>query len=80
MPVLAGSDALPSPGQLAKVAGYGFVAELTLDPQAPFATLKRYLEGLDASPEVFGRLESLPGFVRSQVAMQIQKRYRPRAR
>ena len=79
VPVLAGSDPLPSPGQVAKVGGYGFVAEVDLDAKAPFATLKGYLEGLEASPRTFGRLESLAGFVRSQVAMQVQKRYRPRA-
>jgi hypothetical protein len=79
MPVLAGSDPLPSPDQLAKVGGYGFVAEVDLDANAPFAILRGYLEGLEASPRTFGRLESLPGFIRSQVAMQIQKRYRPRA-
>jgi hypothetical protein len=78
-PVLAGSDPLPSPGQVAKVGGYGFVAEVELDAKAPFATLRGYLEGLEASPRTFGRLESLAGFVRSQVAMQVQKRYRPRA-
>jgi hypothetical protein len=79
VPVLAGSDPLSSPDQLAKVGGYGFVAEVDLDGQAPFAALRGYLEGLETSPRTFGRLESLPGFVRSQVAMQVQKRYRPRA-
>jgi hypothetical protein len=80
VPVLAGTDPLSLPGQLAKVGGYGFVAEVALDNQAPFAALRGYLEGLEASPRTFGRLETLPGFVRSQVAMQVQKRYRPRAR
>jgi hypothetical protein len=79
VPVLAGSDPLPSPGQVAKVGGYGFVAGTDLDPQAPFAALRGYLEGLRTSPETFGRLESLPGFVRSQLAMQVQKRARMRA-
>lgn len=78
VPVLAGSDPLPSPDQVARVGGYGFVAELCLDLRAPFAALRRYLEGLEASPRTFGRLEGLPGFVRSQVTMQIQKRGRRR--
>jgi hypothetical protein len=78
VPVLAGSDPLPSPRQIAKVAGYGFVAEVSLDAHAPFAALRSYLETLATSPRTFGRLESLPGFVRSQIAMQIQKRKRPR--
>jgi hypothetical protein len=78
VPVLAGSDPLPSRGQIAKVGGYGFVAEVDLDAKTPFATLRGYLESLEISPRTFGRLESLPGFIRSQVAMQVQKRYRPR--
>jgi hypothetical protein len=78
VPVLAGSDPLPSPRQIAKVAGYGFVAEVSLDAHAPFAALRSYLEPLATSPRTFGRLERLPGFVRSQIAMQIQKRKRPR--
>jgi hypothetical protein len=79
VPVLAGSDPLPSPDQLAKVGAYGFVADVSLGASAPFAALRGYLESLETSPRTFGRLESLPGFVRSQVAMQVQKRYRPRA-
>jgi hypothetical protein len=78
--VLPGSDPLPFAGQLAKVAGYGFVAEVALGREAPFATLKGWLDRLEASPRSFGRLETLPGFIRSQVAIQLQKRYRPRAR
>jgi hypothetical protein len=78
VPVLAGSDPLPSPDQLAKVGGYGFVAEVDLDAPAPFAALRGYLEGLATSPRTFGSLESLPGFVRSQLAMQVQKRLRQR--
>ena len=76
--MLAGSDPLPSPHQLAKVGGYGFVADVALDAAAPFAALRDYLEHLETSPRTFGRLASLPGFVRSQLAVQIQKRYRPR--
>lgn len=78
--VLAGSDPLPFPAQLSKVGGYGFVAELALDQEAPFAAIREYLDGLEASPKSFGQLESLSGFIRSQLAMQIQKRGRPRAR
>jgi hypothetical protein len=77
IPVLAGSDPLPLPHQLAKVGGYGFMAEVTLDENMPFATLRGYLESLDTSPNTFGRLESLSGFLRSQVTMQIRKHYRP---
>ena len=79
VPVLAGSDPLPSPDQFAKVGGYGFVAEVDLDAQAPFAVLRGYLEGLQTSPRTFGRLESLPGFVRSQLMMQGHQRNRLRA-
>ena len=79
MPVLAGSDPLPWPAQISRVGSYGFVAEVDLDAPAPFAALRTYLERLATSPRTFGRLESLPGFVRSQVAMQMQKRDKPKA-
>jgi hypothetical protein len=77
--VLPGSDPLPFAEQLPKVGGYGFVAGVALGRDAPFATLKGYLDHLETSPRSFGRLETLPGFIRSQVAMQIQKRYRAQA-
>jgi hypothetical protein len=35
--------------QIVKVAGYGFVAEMSLDAHAPFAARRRYLETLATS-------------------------------
>ena len=68
--VLPGSDPLPFPGQVRKVGGYGFVLTGDVVPERPAAGLKRILAGLTQSPPSFGRRESLPGFVRSQLGMQ----------
>jgi hypothetical protein len=77
--VLPGSDPLPFAAQLAKVAGYGFVADTALDEASPFATLRGCVDRQDGTPRRFGRLETPAGFLRSQIAMQIRKRRRPRA-
>ncbi len=74
--VLPGSDPLPFVDQVRKVAGYGFVLDGALDRDRPAAGLKALIAGLAASPRPYGRLESLPGFVRSQIKMQIVKRLR----
>ena len=79
IPVLPGSDPLPFAAQLTKVAGYGFMADAALDQTTPFATLRGYIDHHRASLKRFGRLESLAGFLRSQIAMQIQKRRGPPA-
>lgn len=77
--VLPGSDPLSFPGQVSKVAGYGFVAEAPLDEATPLAALGRYLAKAGPALRRFGRLETLPGFLRAQVAMQLRKRRRQRA-
>lgn len=76
--VLPGSDPLPFEAQLAKVAGYGFVADVALDQHHPFAALRSTIDRHDGALRPFGRLETVAGFIRSQVAMQIRKRRRPR--
>ncbi len=77
--VLPGSDPLPFAAQLAKVAGYGFIADVALDQANPFATLRGAIDRHDGRLRSFGRLETVTGFIRAQVAMQIQKRRRPGA-
>lgn len=72
--VLPGSDPLPLPQEISKVARYGLVAEVPFDHEAPFAPLRRYLRELDGSPRSFGALERLAPFLHRQVAMQIRKR------
>jgi hypothetical protein len=75
--VLPGSDPLPFPQEVVKVARYGFALPGPLDAARPFAALRRMLAGLAASPAPFGRLERWHSFVHRQVAMQLGKRRRP---
>lgn len=71
---LAGTDPLPLGRDEGKVGQYGFLAELALDEDRPFAALKAWLAGLDCSPRTYGRLESTLGFFYAQSVMQIRKR------
>ncbi len=72
--VLPGSDPLPFAGEVRKPGSYGFVAEVTCDPDRPFATLRTWLESQTRSPRIYGRRERLPVFLRHQIAMQLRKR------
>ncbi len=74
--VLAGSDPLPLPNQVSAVGRFGFVAEFPLDPDRPFKSLEAWLRACRRSPESYGALQGLSGFLRHQVAMQIRKRLR----
>lgn len=72
--VLAGTDPLPLPGEEEKPGRFGFLLEGAPDPERPFAALSARLKALDRSPETYGRLESVPRFLRQQIAMQLRKR------
>ncbi len=76
MKVLAGTDPLPLAAEAGKAGRFGFVARCGLDPDRPFATLAAWLGEPGGSPETYGRLEGIPGFLRAQIAMQIAKRLR----
>lgn len=73
--VLPGSDPLPLAAEAAVAAGrYGFVLEGSIDPDRPFADLKRQLLSLREQPASFGRLQPVLPFVQRQIAMQLRKR------
>jgi hypothetical protein len=72
--VLPGSDPLPFPSQAGRAGRYGFLAQFTLDAARPATSLLGHLRTLRTSPCTFGRLEHLPGFMMSQVRMQLRKR------
>lgn len=73
--VLAGTDPLPLPGEEAKPGRFGILIAGDPDPDSPFASIKAALTALDRSPPTYGRLESMPRFVRHQLAMQLRKRF-----
>ena len=72
--ILPGTDPLPLAHQVTKAGRYGFVLPGLLDDRAPAGCIKALLRQGAAQPRVFGKLESLPRFVRCQIAMQLQKR------
>ncbi len=72
--VLPGSDPLPFAPQTTKAGRCGFHLQATLDQRRPAEQLLAMLRHCESQPRVFGRYESLPGFVGQQVAMQLHKR------
>ena len=72
--VLAGTDPLPAPGEEYSVARYGISLEADLDPRRPFASLLPRLLYGDVPVHLVGRRDSLPRFVRRQVALRMAKR------
>lgn len=72
--VLPGTDPLPF-ARFQRVAGrYGFVLDGDLDENAVTRTFIDLLRAMSRQPLVYGHRESLPGFVRSQLAMQLRNR------
>jgi hypothetical protein len=73
LPILPGSDPLPLPAQEGNAGRYGFVLPDRLDPLRPGSDLRNRLRRMVGQPEVFGRRESLLGFLRSQSALQLRR-------
>jgi hypothetical protein len=71
--VLPGSDPLPFAHQAGNAGRYGFVLECEPDLQAPAAQIRQRVGQLDAQPQVFGRLESITGFLHVQTRIQARK-------
>ena len=73
VPVLPGSDPLPFASQARKPGRYGFVLEAPVDMGSPALMIRKQLLHR-LQPRWYGRLESLPNFIRNQVAMQVRGR------
>ncbi|MEO0362863.1 MAG: hypothetical protein AAF322_17205 [Pseudomonadota bacterium] len=74
-PVIAGTDPLPFKGSERRVGRFGFVADVELGEERPFAVFADWLRTLAASPPLYGRLERPLAFVAAQIAMQARKRF-----
>jgi hypothetical protein len=78
-PVLPGSDPFPFTWDGRRVGTYGIEFEGELDVCKPFQSLKRLAFGDANSTKMFGGLESIPHFIRNQLAIQVhnlQRRWR----
>lgn len=76
--VLAGSDPLPLRGHERRAGSYGFQLAGPLDYDGPAACVVGRLRGLRRNPPIYGELEGLVPFVRSQLEMQAVKWTRQR--
>lgn len=71
---LPGSDPLPLSWEIGKPGSFGCVLGAPLETSRPAERLIQILHGLRAQPPLFGSPGSLPGFVRSQVALRLRRR------
>jgi SAM-dependent methyltransferase len=72
MLVLPGSDPLPRTGEIERIGRYGFVLHLPLDFHRPALALKTHLDALERQPATFGRLQSPPRFLASQLSLRLR--------
>lgn len=75
--VLPGADPLPHPAEATIAGSYGFAIDGPFDPDHPAASLRALLTAPTAEPRPFGRRRSLPGVVRSQLALRFAPRSAP---
>jgi hypothetical protein len=71
---LPGSDPLPLRWEIRKPGRLGTVLEAPLDLSRPVESLLGALRGLQHQPPLFGRPDSLLGFVRSQLGLRLRSR------
>jgi hypothetical protein len=73
--VLPGTDPFPFGGDYRRVGGFGFFAETPIDEQAPWASLRSWLDELQQSPTSFGHALGPVKFVVNQFGIQIYNRF-----
>jgi hypothetical protein len=71
--ILPGTDPFPFRWDCKRVGSFGMEWPGGLEPDAPFRSLKSLISKPEISGERFGRLESLPAFIRNQVAIQLRR-------
>lgn len=74
--ILPGSDPLPLASECRRPGSYGFSVEAPVDLERPWASLKAALARPDCVPRPFGERETASRFIRNQVYMQFDKRWR----
>ena len=70
--ILPGTDPFPFRWDASRVGSFGIEWRGGLDPDAPFQSLKSLLANQSGAGEPFGRLESIPAFIRNQVAIRLR--------
>ena len=77
--IVPGSDPLPFASHSERAGQYGFVLTAGIDPDHPARTVVQYLLSRKDQPCPFGRLMPLPGFLASQLRMQLRARFQKRS-
>jgi hypothetical protein len=71
--ILPGTDPFPFQWDCRRVGSFGMEWPGGLAPDAPFRSLKALVSEQGKAGKRFGRLESLPAFIRNQVAIQLRR-------
>ena len=71
--ILPGTDPFPFQWDSRRVGSFGMEWRGGLKADTPFRSLKSLISGQGTAGERFGRLESLPAFIRNQVAIQLRR-------
>jgi hypothetical protein len=74
IPVLAGSDPLPLPGQVSRVGSYGFLLDAAWETSMPATGIVGAISALRVSPPVYGQLSSIQSMVRAQLDLRWRRR------
>jgi hypothetical protein len=73
--VVPGTDPFPFGGDYRRVGAFGFVAEVDVEPAAPWRSLRAWLESSPRSPRSFGAACGPVRFFVNQVGMQFYNRF-----
>ncbi|MDH3222851.1 MAG: hypothetical protein OEO23_03975 [Gemmatimonadota bacterium] len=76
VPIVAGTDPLPFPGQEGKAGRYGFLLDLQEGEVTLGEALNSRLRSREGSPRLYGRREGAWSALRLQIAMQLRRRSR----
>jgi hypothetical protein len=71
--ILPGTDPFPFHWDGRRVGSFGMEWRGGLEPDTPYESLKALISEKGSAGERFGRLESLPAFIRNQIAIQLRR-------
>ena len=73
LPILPGTDPFPFRWDTRRAGTFGIEWRGALDQARPFKSLESIIWDSEQSGEAFGRLVTLPSFIRNQVAIQLRR-------
>ncbi len=73
IPIFAGTDPLPFPGQQQRIGGFGTYLQGAFSPNQPAGSVKELLEDRNRLPNTYGKTERPSAFLGNQLRMQMGK-------